>query len=341
MHAALFHEHGGPEVLRYAELPTPEPGPGEVRVRVRAVALNHLDLWVRRGLPVPIPLPHIGGSDIAGEVDAIGPGVAGITQGTRVVVDPSVEYHWYEGTDSGPGLPRPHYRILGEHLPGGLAEAVVVPAGNLVALPDGVSFDAAAAASLAGVTAYRAVLTRGAVRPGERVVVTGASGGVSTLAIQLARLAGAEVHAVTSGAENAVRIAALGAHHVYDRLTCDPQREIWGATGKAGVDVVIDSVGGSAWNGWIRTLAPGGRLVCYGGTAGPKVEVDLRLLFWKQASLLGTTMGSPQEYREWMALVFQGRVHAPIHTILPLTAAREGHELLEAGAVFGKVVLNP
>lgn len=341
MIAAQFHEHGDPGVIRVEEVPDPHPGPGEVRIRVRATALNHLDLWARRGLPVHIPLPHIGGSDIAGEVDALGPGVADIPLGTRVVVDPSLDYDWYGGIASGPSLPAPEFRILGEHLPGGMAEYVVAPARNLVELPASVSFETAAAASLAAVTAYRAVFSRGRVAPGERVLVTGASGGVATLAIQMARLAGARVHAVTSGPDNVERVKALGAHVVYDRLQVDAPVQVWKDTGKEGVDVVVDSVGGTQWNAWVRSLAPGGRLVCYGATTGPRVETDLRLLFWKQASLLGTTMGSPREYREAMHLVFDGKVSPLIHSILPLAEARQAHELLEAGSVFGKLVLQP
>lgn len=341
MIAALFHEHGGPEVIRLEPVPDPRPGPGEVRIRVRATALNHLDLWVRRGLPVAIPLPHIGGSDMAGEVDQVGPGADGIPLGTRVVVDPSLDYQWYGGIASGPSLPSPAFRILGEHLPGGMAEYAVVPARNLVEIPRDVAFETAAASSLAGVTAYRAVFGRGRVQAGERVLVTGASGGVATFAVQMAKRAGARVYAVTSGPENVERVRALGADVVYDRLEVDAPVAVWKETGKEGVDVVIDSVGGSQWNAWVRSLAPGGRIVCYGGTAGPRVETDLRLLFWKQASLLGTTMGSPREYREAMHLVFSGDVGPVIHATLPLAEARRGHEMLEAGGVFGKVVLRP
>lgn len=341
MIAAYFEEHGGPEVLRVGELPDPRPGPGEVRIRVRAAALNHLDLWVRRGLPLKIPLPHVGGSDIAGTVEECGPGAEAIPLGTRVVVDPSVDYHWYGGIASGPSLPAPEFRILGEHLPGGLAEFVVVPARNLVEIPEPIGFEEAAAASLAGVTAYRAIHTRGAVRAGERVLVTGASGGVAVLAIQMALEAGARVYAVTSGPENVERVRALGAHTVYDRLEVDAPAQVWRDTGKEGVNLIVDSVGGGGWNAWIRSLAPAGRLVCYGATAGPRVEVDLRLLFWKQASLLGATMGSPREYREAMRMVFDGRVRAPIHAVLPLSDIRAGHEMLEAGRVFGKVVIVP
>jgi len=340
MKAAVISRHGGPEVLELRDLPIPEPGPGQVRVRVRAAALNHLDLWVRRGIP-GVTLPHVGGSDMAGEVDAVGPGVEGSPPGTRVVVDPSVDYHWYSGVRSGPALSDPRFRILGEHLNGGFAEYVVVPATNLVEIPTGVDYEVAAAASLVGVTAYRALLVRGGLRPGERVLITGGSGGVATIAVQMAALCGARVFAVTSGPENMARVEALGAHRVYDRLARDVPRAIWQDTRKEGMDLVVDSVGGPDWNRWIRSLAPGGRLVCYGATAGALVETDLRLLFWKQASLLGSTMGNPEEYRAAMGLVFRGEVSPVIHRRFPLEEIRAAHSLLEEGGVFGKVVVLP
>ncbi len=341
MNAALFHEHGGPEVVRIGKMPDPDPGPGEVRIAVRAAAMNHLDLWVRRGLPIDIGLPHVGGSDIAGVVDAAGPGVEHVSLGTRVVVDPSLDYGWYDGTTSGRSLPARELRIIGEHTPGGFADYVVVPAANLVEIPSKVGFEDAAAASLVGVTAWHAVVVRGAVRPGERVLVTGASGGVSTMAVQIARRAGAVVHAVTSGADNVARVRALGAHVVYDRLEDDYGRRLWKDTGRQGVDLVVDSVGRATWKTNLRALRQGGRLVCYGATTGPVGETDLPLLFWKKVSIHGSTMGTPADYRRAMRLVFDGVLRAPIDEVLPLERAREAHERLEAGEVFGKLVLKP
>ncbi len=340
MKAALFHEYGGPEVVRPGEVPDPVPGPGEVRIAVRAAAMNHLDLWVRRGLPIDIGLPHIGGSDIAGVVDAVGPGAEHVPVGTRVVVDPSLDYDWYDGTAAGQSLPPAELRIIGEHTPGGFAEYAVVPAANLVEVPAGVSFEDAAAASLVGVTAWHAVVVRGRVRPGERVLVTGASGGVSTMAVQIARRAGAEVYAVTSGADNVDRVRDLGAHVVYDRLETDYGRRIWKDTRKQGVDLIVDSVGAATWKANLRALRQSGRLVCYGATTGPVGETILPLLFWKQATVMGSTMGTPADYRRAMQLVFDGVIRAPIDDVLPLERAREAHERLEAGEVFGKLVLE-
>jgi NADPH:quinone reductase-like Zn-dependent oxidoreductase len=339
--AAIFDEHGEPEVVRVGEIPIPEPGPGEVRIRIRAAAMNHLDLWVRRGLPLDIPLPHVGGSDMAGEVESVGSGVEEVEPGTRVVVDPSLDWEWYEGVVRGPDFPAPRFRILGEHTHGGFAEYAVVPAANLFQVPDEVSFETAAAAGLVMVTAWRGLVTRGGIRPGDRVLITGASGGVSTVAIQIARNAGARVFAVTSGPENVERVKDLGAHVVVDRLEGDLGSLLREATGSRGVDLALDSAGEVVWDTLTKCLAPRGRLVTYGATTGAAARVDIRRIFWKQLSILGTTMGSPGEYRAAMEQVFSGAVKPVIHQVLPLDQAREAHQLLEAGEVFGKLVLVP
>jgi NADPH:quinone reductase-like Zn-dependent oxidoreductase len=286
-------------------------------------------------------MPHIGGSDIAGVVDTVGAGVGGIPAGTRVVVDPSLDYGWYDGTPSGPNLPAPEFRIIGEHTQGGFAEFCVVPSANLVELPDSVSFEIAAAGSLVGVTAWRALMVRGGLKAGERVLITGASGGVSTLAIQMARVAGAKVFAVTSGAENVERAKELGADFVYDRDQADWGREVFRDSGKSGVDLVLDSVGQAIWPSCLRALAVGGRLVTFGATTGAAGDTEIRMVFWKQLSILGSTMGDPSDYRKAMDLVFRGEVEPVIHAVLPLEEARTAHEMLEAGEVFGKVVLTP
>jgi NADPH:quinone reductase-like Zn-dependent oxidoreductase len=340
MRAALFREHGGPEVVRIEEVETPEPGPGEVRIAVKATAMNHLDLWARRGIP-GIALPHIGGADITGIVDRRGPGADHVPLGTRVVVDPSLDYETYTDPPQGPSLPRPSFRLIGEHAPGGFAEYAVVPADNLLELPDSVSFENAAAAALASVTAWRGLVSRGRVRAGERVLITGASGGVSTLAIQVARMAGAHVYAVTSGSTSRDRVRDLGAHVVYDRRETDFSREIWNDTGRSGVDLVFDSVGEAIWDQCLRSLRQGGRLVTYGATTGARGVTEIRRVFWKQLSILGTTMGDPAEFRTAMGLVFEGRLRPVIDRVMSLAEARGAHELLEAGEAFGKIVLRP
>jgi NADPH:quinone reductase-like Zn-dependent oxidoreductase len=341
MKAAVFAEFGGPEVVKVQEMEIPEPGPGEVRVAVKAAAMNHLDLWIRRGLPMKITMPHIGGSDIAGVVDALGPGVEGVATGTRVVVNPSLSYQWYDGVPVGAGLSSPEFRIIGEHTQGGLAEFCVVPAENLVGLPEGVEFEGVAAAGLVSVTAWRGLMTRGRLRAGERVLVTGASGGVSTIAIQIARMAGARIYALTSGKENMRRVRELGAEFVYDRNEEDWGKNLFRDTGKEGVDLVLDSVGEAIWPQCLRALKVRGRLVTYGATTGASGATEIRMVFWKQLSILGTTMGSPREYRTVMDLVFQGRIEPVIHAVLPLEDARRAHEILESGEAFGKVVVVP
>jgi NADPH:quinone reductase-like Zn-dependent oxidoreductase len=348
--AVVFSEHGGPEVLRLETLPTPEPGPGEVRIRVGASSLNHLDLWVRRGLPIRIPMPHIGGSDMAGRVEAVGAGVDGGLVGTRVVVDPTLDWEWITGVRRGDAggagssaspLPEPEFRVIGEHTQGAFAEYAVAPVANLRHLPDGVSYETAAAAGLVFVTAWRALFGRGGLGAGERVLVTGGSGGVATAAVQLARHAGAEVFVLTSGEENCRRLEALGAHHAMDRLAGRPSDLLRDATGRRGVDLVVDSVGEVLWETLIRVLAPAGRLVTYGATTGHGATTDLRHVFWKQLSILGTTMGSPADFTRAMELVFRGEVAPVIHSVVPLTELRQAQETLEGGSVFGKIVVVP
>ncbi len=341
MRAAVFSEFGGPEVVGVSGIPVPEPGPGEVRIKVEATAMNHLDLWVRRGLLLDTPMPHIGGSDIVGVVDATGPGAESAPLGVRVVVDPSLDYAWYAGAARGDSFRDPPFRIIGEHTQGGMAEYAVVPAANLLEIPGGVPSETAAAAGLVFVTAWRALMPRGELRPGEDVLVTGASGGVGTAAVQLAKLAGARVLAVTSGRENVERVEGLGADVVYDRLEGDFSRRAWAETRKRGVDLVFDTVGEAIWPSCLRALAVQGRLVTSGATTGASGETEIRLVFWKQLSILGSTMGSPREFRRAMQLVFEGRVAPVIHEVMPLADAGRAHALLEEGTVFGKLVLVP
>ena len=343
MKAAFFQEHGGPEVLEYGELPDPEPGPGEVVVAVAAVGLNHLDLWVRRGaLPGVEPrLPHVGGSEVAGRVEAIGVGVEGWAPGDRVVLNPGLWCGRCEWCLRGEESMCLRYGILGEHVAGGAAERISVPAANLLALPDGYDFERAAAAPLVFQTAWRALIGRAGLRAGEIVLVTGASGGVSTAAIQIARLAGATVYAVTSGPQNVRRVEELGAELVIDRLEESFSRRVWRETGKRGVDVVIDSVGEAIWEDAVRTLARGGRLVTYGATTGPLGRLDIPPLFWRQIQVIGSTMGSRSEFERVMRLVFEERLRPIVDEVLPLERIREAHERLERGDVFGKLLLAP
>lgn len=342
MKAALFRQHGGPEVIEIADVAAPELRPGHVLIGVRAAAMNHLDLWARRGLPgLRLEFPHIGGSDIAGQVEALGDGVAGPAPGTRVLVNPSLWCGSCEWCLKGEESLCASFRIIGEHLAGGFAEYVAVPAINVYPIPDDLSFESAAAVPLVYQTAWRGMVTRGGLRSGEAVLVTGASGGVSTAAIQLAKLFGATVFAVTAGAENVRRVERLGADYVIDRLDSGFARAVWKATEKRGVDLAFDSVGEAIWPDILRSLARDGRLVTYGATTGPRGQVDIRLTFWKQLRIIGSTMSSRSEFEDVMGLVFEKKLEPAIDVVWPLDRAREAHERLEAGDAFGKIVLTP
>lgn len=342
MHAAFFRRHGGPEVMETGEAPEPVAASGAVVVSVRAVALNHLDLWVRRGIPgLDLVLPHIGGSDVAGVVERVGPAVEGWEAGDRVVINPSLwcgECGWCE---RGEHPLCEDFRILGEHVRGGAAEKVGVAARNLYRIPPEMDFRTAAAAPLAYQTAWRALVTRGELREGETVLITGASGGVSTAAIQIAKLQGARVLAVTSGPENVARVGALGADVVFDRRECDFADGVKEHTRGRGVDLVLDSVGEAIWTGCLRSLARMGRLVTYGATTGPRGSVDIRHMFWKQLTVRGSTMASRAEFEAVMARVVAGDLHPVVGAVMPLDAIREAHTALEEGRVFGKLVLEP
>jgi NADPH:quinone reductase-like Zn-dependent oxidoreductase len=340
LRAALFHEFGGPDVVVMGEVPRPEAGPGEVLLRVVAAGMNHLDLWIRRGLPIETTMPHIGGSDVAGVVEALGEGVSGFQPGDPVVVDPSLSCGRCEWCLRGEAPLCTRYRILGEHTQGGFAEYVTVPAANLYAIPSDFDFDRAAASPLPFLTAWRGLITRARLRAGETALITGASGGVGTAAVQIAKLAGARVFAVTTAA-NVDRVHALGADVVYDRESVEYAKEVWRDTSKRGVDVVFDSVGEATWGANVRAVARGGRIVVYGATTGPRGETDLRQLFWKQIEIIGTTMSNPTEFRTVMDLVVSGVLAPVIDVVWPLERARAAHERLEAGRQFGKIVLRP
>ncbi|HLF26084.1 MAG TPA: zinc-binding dehydrogenase [Anaerolineae bacterium] len=343
MKALYFTEHGGPEVLRYGDLPDPIPGPGQVRVRVKAVALNHLDLWVRRGGPAfaQLPRPHIGGCDVSGIVEAYGAGVSAPPLGARVAIDPGLTTLDDEWTRRGEDSVSPGYLILGEHTTGGAAELIVVPARNLLPLPDDVSHEIAAAASLAALTAWRMLVHRAQLKRGESIAIVGAGGGVNHLALQIAKHVSATVFAITSSAEKMEQVRALGADHAINYKDEDWSKAVFLATGKRGVDVVVDNVGQATWHQSIRALARGGRLVTVGNTSGYQAATDVRFVWSKQISILGSTMGSHQDYRDVMQLVFHGQIRPAIHTVLPLSEGRIAHEVLERGEQFGKVVLRP
>ncbi len=342
MKAAYFNKHGASDVVRFGDLPDPTPDPGDVVVEVRASGLNHLDLWVRRGLPgLTLEMPHIGGSDISGTIASLGSDVSGWEVGDRVAVNPGLWCGVCEWCKKGEHPVCTTYRILGEHVAGGFAELAKVPAKNLVRLPDSLSFETAAVAPLVYQTAWRGLLSRGRLAAGETVLITGASGGVSTAAIQIAKYVGATVFAVTSGPTNVERVRALGADLVIDRLEEDFSKRVWGETNKRGVDLVLDSVGEATWEGCVRVLSRLGRMVVYGATTGPAGSLNIARLFWSQTSIMGTTMATQPEFERVMALVADGTLSPVVDDVWPLERAREAHERLESGGVFGKLVLTP
>lgn len=340
MRAARFHVHGGPEVLTYEEAPDPEPRAGHVLVQVRACALNHLDLWQRRGLDrVTIPFPHISGAEVAGEVVAAPGGE--VAAGTRVMLQPGLSCGLCAACLGGRDNECRRYDVLGYQSDGGYAELVVVPAANLVAIPDHVSFVDAAAFPLTFLTAWHMLVARARLQPGETVLVLAGTSGVGQAAIQVARLHGARVIATAGSAAKLERVKALGAddvvHHHDDDLVAVVRR----LTGKRGVDVVVEHVGQATWDRSVKALAPGGRLVTCGNTTGWDARIDLRFLFSRQLSLLGSYMGTKAELLQAAGFFFAGRLAPLVDAVLPLAEAAEAHRRLEQGEVAGKLVLTP
>ena len=340
--AVVLRAHGGPEVLVRETIDLPEPGPREVRVRVRAVALNHLDLWVRRGLPnLKLEYPHRLGSDIVGEVDALGPGArTGLKAGDKVVVSPGVSCGVCERCLSGEDNLCRKYAILGEHISGGYSRHAVVPDTNLLPYPGDMPFAQVAAVPLVFLTAWQMVVAKAGVRPGQTVLVQAAGSGVSTAAIQIAKMHGARVIATTGTDAKAARARALGADEVINYATQDLVAEVKRLTDRRGADVVIDHVGGDVLAKSVVAAAAGGRVVTCGATAGFEAKVDLRHVFFRQIEILGSTMGSKGTMFGILEHVRAGRLRPVVDRVLPLWEAREAHRMLEAREAFGKVVLE-
>jgi NADPH:quinone reductase-like Zn-dependent oxidoreductase len=340
--AARIHSHGGPEVLRVEQVPDPEPGPGEVLVRVLAVSLNHLDLWVRRGMPgVTIPFPRVLGCDGTGEVVALGEGVDGLRVGQRVVIEPGfssgTSRHDQEGNDH----LSDDYGIRGEHCDGLDRERVALPARFVFPLPEGLDPVEAASAPLTFLTAWAMVYQRAKVAAGETVLVLGGASGVGSAAIQMCRDLGARV--LTTGSTEAKRALAreLGAEAALDVGDEGWDKEIKRLTDGRGVDVVVEHVGPATWDRSMRALARNGRLVTCGGTTGAKVSLLLPHLFIKNLSVLGSTMGPRTALPQIMRRLAEGRWRTAVDRVLPLSAVREAHAALEAREVAGKIVLVP
>lgn len=345
MRAAVLTDTGGLDCLTVADVPDPgSPGPGQVRVAIRAAALNHLDLFVADGLPgVEYRFPHIVGADGAGVVEAVGPGVTRVKAGDRVMINPGISDRTCEFCRAGEHSLCIKYRILGEHLPGTICSAIILPEFNVAAIPPvtpAVSWVEAAAFSLVTLTAWRMVTTRAQVKAGEWVLVWGIGGGVSLTALRIAKHLGAKVIATSSSDAKLARARDLGADVTLNHATQDVPKEVRALTEKRGVDVVIENVGEATWEKSIRVLAKGGRVVTCGGTTGPMLVTDVRRLFWGGYSILGSTMGNDAEYAAIVAELAAGRLRPVVDRVFPLEQVREAYTYLEQAAQLGKVVIE-
>jgi len=324
--AVRIHEEGGPEVLCYEDVADPEPRPGEVLVELRAAGLNHLDLWVRKGLP-SVPKPRILGADGAGVVAALGRGVDGFRPGDRVVVNPGVP-------EDG------RITVIGEHTEGTYCELKALPAAQLYPLDDALSFEEGAAFPLTFETAYRMLVTKAALREGEWVLILGIGGGVALAAFEICRALGARTITTSSHAEKLGRARALGADVVVNHCEDDVVQAVRDATGGRGADVVVETVGEATWERSLAAAGGDGRIVICGATSGHSPPARLYRLWWKQLVVYGSTMGMPSDFEGAYELIRSGRARVHVDTVFPLAEAAKAHERLEAGVQFGKVVLR-
>jgi NADPH2:quinone reductase len=342
MQAVKFTEHGGRDVIEYGDFPDPEIGAEEVLVDVKAGALNYLDVWTREGLPgVDLEMPHIPGCDAAGVVEEVGDRVTRVEPGDHVAVSAGVSCGECEFCRHGEESMCVSYHLLGEHVRGLHSELAAVPEDNLVTVPEHVDWEVAAAAPLVFQTAWRMLITRGEVQPGESVLVLGASGGVGHAAVQIADYAGAEVFATASTSEKLEHARDLGADHVIDYESEDFADRIRELTGKRGVDVVVDHVGAETWHDSLKSLAKGGRIVTCGATTGGRPKTDINRIFWNQLKVIGSTMATPGEVDDVLSLVWDGTFEPHLREVLPMSETARAHELLEDREGFGKVVVIP
>ncbi len=326
MKAVRIHEDGGPEVLRYEDVPDPEPGPGEVLVELRAAGLNHLDVWVRKGLP-SVPKPRILGADGAGVVAAIGAGVTGFAHGDRVVVNPGIPHNG-------------RITVIGEHTDGTYCELKAIPASQLYPLSEALTFEEGAAFPLVFETAYRMLVTKAAVREDEWVLIWGIGGGVALAAFELCRALGARTIVTSSSAEKLVQARSLGAHVAVNHVEDDVLAAVKESTGGRGADVVVETVGEATWERSLSAAANEGRIVVCGATSGHSPPARLYRLWWKQLVVYGSTMGMPSDFEAAYELVRDGKARVHVDSVFPLAEAASAHERLESGAQFGKVVLS-
>ncbi|HEV8410582.1 MAG TPA: zinc-binding dehydrogenase [Gemmatimonadaceae bacterium] len=343
MKALTISAHGGLDALVFRDdVATPElAGAGDVRVRLSAAALNHLDLFVVKGLPgVTIVPPWILGGDGTGVIESVGTDVRNVAVGDRVVINPGISCHVCEYCTAGEHSLCVKFALLGEHRPGTFAEFVVVPARNVRKIPAGIANESAAAFPLATLTAWRMLVTRAQVQPGEQVLIQGIGGGVAIAALQIAKLHGARVWVTSGSDQKLARAAALGADETLNYRRMDVAKEIRARTGKRGMDVVIDSVGVATWAASLGALGKRGRLVSCGATTGPMVETDMRKMFWNQWTLMGSTMGNEAEFEAIVAEFAAGRLIPPVDSVFPLAEGRSAFERMTENSQFGKLVLT-
>ncbi len=339
--AMVLRRHGGPEVLERATIELPEPGPRELRVRVRAVALNHLDLWTRRGLPnLKLEYPHRLGADVVGEVDALGPGARGCKVGDKIVVNPGLSCGTCARCLAGEDNLCKSYGILGESRPGGYSRHMNIPDANVLPYPGDLPFTEVAAVPLTFLTAWQMVVHKAKVLPGQTVLVQAAGSGVSTAAIQIAKLHGARVFATAGTKEKCARALEIGADVAIDYSSQDFVAEVKRLTGKQGVDAVIEHVGGEVFARSVLATRWGGRVVTCGATSGFEPKLDLRQIFFRQVEILGSTMGSKADLFRVLPLIADGRLRPVVDRVLPLWEAAQAHQVLEERKAFGKVVLE-
>jgi len=340
--AVKFTGHGGTDVIEYGEFPDPDPAADEVLVDVKAGALNHLDVWTRRGLPhIDLEMPHVPGSDGAGVVESVGDRVTRFEPGDRVALAAGTYCGECEYCRHGDPAMCVRFGVIGEHTRGVHSEQAAVPEKNLVPVPDGVDWETAAAAPLVFQTAWRMLMDRGDVRAGEDVLVLGASGGVGHAAVQIADHAGATVYATGSSDEKLEHARDCGADHVIDYEAENFAERIRELTGKRGVDVVVDHVGAATWTDSLASLAKGGRLLTCGATTGPNPETDINRIFWNQLQVIGSTMATPGQVDDVLELVWDGTFEPRTREVLPMSETVRAHEMLENREGFGKVVVIP
>ncbi|HZI21260.1 MAG TPA: zinc-binding dehydrogenase [Gemmatimonadales bacterium] len=343
MRAWVIRATGGLDQLQISDVPAEDPAPGHVRVALRAAALNHLDLFVVRGLPLQYRFPHIVGADGAGIVDGLGAGVRSVRPGDRVMINPGIPDYTCDYCRAGEQPLCLSYGILGEHRPGTLAEYVVVPEQNLAiipTLPTPLTWPEAAAFSLVTLTAWRMVVSRAQLRPGETVLIWGIGGGVALAALQIAKLKGARVIVTSSSDAKLTAARRHGADFTLNHRTQKVSQEVRALTEKRGVNVIIDNVGEATWEESLRSLGRGGRLVTCGATAGPHVGLDLRRVFWYQWSILGSTMGNAAEYTEIVRLLSAGELRPVVDRVFSFGEARAAYERLDRGEQLGKIAVQ-